>query len=59
MLPMSTGYGDRILCSRLTIPIGVILTEQELASLTKVESQVVGLIPNEREQQDKQFNIVD
>jgi hypothetical protein len=59
MLPMSTGYGDYILCSRLTIPIGVILTEQELASLTKVESQVVGLIPNEREQQDKQFNIVD
>ncbi len=45
MFPMSK-HDNLILCSRLTIPVGVILTEQELASLTKVEARLGDLIPN-------------
>jgi len=47
MFPMSK-KGYVILCSRLTIPVGVILTEQELASLTKVEARLGDLIPDQR-----------
>jgi hypothetical protein len=44
----SSGGGGQVLSERLTIPVGVILTEQELASLTKVEARLGDLIPDKR-----------
>ena len=50
LLPMFPALlqSDVILCSRLTIPVGVILTQEELASLTKVEARLSAFIPDQR-----------
>jgi len=50
LLPMFPAChpSEVILCSRLTIPVGVILTQEELASLTKVEARLSAFIPDQR-----------